>query len=615
MTPAVNAAPQQTIPDYIEALRVSSTSHEFDTAFYHMIDTFHHGSLFFTDDDVLLIIDIAKSKPFSNSILAGVYGWAGTMFGNGRMEEAVAYFMESAFLYEKQHKKLGQALSCFEIALIQHKAGNFEEAVQYYNLTLSLGKDSIGHRTRINCYNGFALILREQEKYDSAMIGFRDAYRVAEAHNDIAWKGILSGNIASIHYKQEHYDSALYYYNRNLALIRRTRETENEIETYSNLAKVYLKKKNERYAFAYLDSAMNIITSRKIAFNDFFNPMDEINETYAHLYEARGDFKKAFEYYTRFHKVAEEKQRLLNGRSLKQLQSTYAFKQKQIEVEAHVATIQQQRYTQIAFGAIIVLLVSLMFIVYSTSRQRKRMNRDLSHTNEELGRLNQVKDKLFSVISHDLRGPISNLKSILKLLDDGHLSREEFHELSSKLNRQLESSGNALENMLQWAKAQLSEIKVNPERVALTELVNKVIRQFHEELEVKHIDCRNELHSDLEAWADSNQVEIVIRNLIGNAIKFTPERGVIGVTGKKLPGNFIEVSIQDTGIGMTEEQMKELFQPGKYYTNPGTNQERGSGIGLIITKEMVVNNGGDITVKSSPMQGTVFTFRLPSPKS
>lgn len=606
------AAPPQSIPDYIEEFRKTSSAAQFDSVFGHMIDTFHEGKLNFKDTDVLAIIDIAKSKSFSNSVLAGVYGWAGTMFGDGRMEEAVAYFMESAFLYEKQGKKLGQALSCFEIALIQHKAGNFDEAIQYYNLTLSLGEDSLGHRTRINCYNGFALILRDQQKYDSAMIGFRNAYNIADRNKDIAWMGILAGNIASIHYRKADYDSALKYYNRDLALIKTTSEVENEIETYASLAKVYLRMKNERLSFAYLDSAMNIITGRKIVFNDFFNPMDEINETYAHLYERRGEYQKAFDYYTKFHNVVQEKQRLLNARSLKQLQSTYAFKQKQSELEAHVTTIQQQRYTQLAFGAIIVLLASLMFIAYSTSQQRKKMNRNLSHSNEELERLNQVKDKLFSVISHDLRGPIANLKSILQLLDDGHLSRDDFHSLSSKLNRQLEISGNALENLLQWAKAQLSEIKVHPEKVMMTDLVNKVIRQFHEELTVKNIRCRNDLGVDFFAWADSNQVEIVIRNLIGNAIKFTPERGVISVTGKKLPDDFVEVSVEDTGIGMSEEQMNVLFQPGKYYSNPGTNQERGTGIGLIISKEMVVNNGGDISVRSSPMKGTVFTFKLPS---
>jgi tetratricopeptide (TPR) repeat protein len=261
-----------------------------------MIDTFHAGKLSFKDTDVLAIIDIAKSKPFSNAVLAGVYGWAGTMFGDGRMEEAVAYFMESAFLYEKQGKKLGQALSCFEIALIQHKAGNFDEAIQYYNLTLSLGKDSLGHRTRINCYNGFALILRDQQKYDSAMIGFRNAYMIAENHKDIAWMGILAGNIGGIFYRTNQYDSALTYYNKDLALIRKTSEVENEIETYASIAKAYLKKKNERLAFAYLDSAIGIITGRKIVFNDFFNPMDEINETYAHLYEERGEYKKAFDF-------------------------------------------------------------------------------------------------------------------------------------------------------------------------------------------------------------------------------------------------------------------------------------------------------------------------------
>jgi two-component system, sensor histidine kinase and response regulator len=613
------AAGPRSISEYIEQFREAETPVRFDSVFGDMINSFHAGNLSFTDDEVLTIIEIAKNKPYSNAVLAAVYGWAGTMFGNGRMEEAVAYFMESAFLYEKQGKNLGHALSCFEIALIQHKAGNFDEALDYYNTTLAIGKDSLGHRTKINCYNGFALIHRERQSYDSAINGFRSAYNLARLHRDSAWMGILSGNIASVHLREQRYDSSLEYYFENLRLIKKTTEVENEIETYASIGKVYLKQNDEQLAFRYLDSAVSIIDGRKIAFNDFFNPMDEINETYAHLYAARGDFVKAFEYHTKFHQVAQEKQGLLNGRRLKQLQSTFAFRQKQNELdllqqvnEANLATIQQQRYAQFAFAGIILLLGFLAFIAYSTSRQRKKMNRELSHSNEELERLNTIKDKLFSVISHDLRGPLSNLKSILKLLDAGHLSQEEFHTLSQRLNHQIETSGSTLENLLQWAKAQLSEIKVNPEKVVLSEVTRKVVHQFHQQLQTKKIGCINQLTPELMAWADTNQVEIILRNIIGNAIKFTPAEGLITVDGRKTNDQFIEIAIEDNGIGMSDTQVKELFQPGRHFTNPGTNQEKGTGIGLIITREMIANNGGVIKIKSTVGKGTVFTFRLPA---
>jgi signal transduction histidine kinase len=429
--------------------------------------------------------------------------------------------------------------------------------------------------------------------------------------------GILSGNIASVHLLLHDYDSSLFYYFKNLRLIKRTREVENEIETYAHLGKVFIRKKNDVKAMVYLDSALAIIKTKKILFNDFFNPMDEINESYAHVYALRGDYKKAFDYHTKFHQVAQEKQQQLNGRSLKQLQSTFAFKQKQNELdllqqinEANMSIIYQQKITQITFGAVIILLSALAFIALKTGRQRKKLNRELSHSNEELGRLNTIKDKLFSVISHDLRGPLANLKNMLGLLSDGHLKPDEIHQLSGKLAHQLETSGNTLENLLQWAKTQLSDIKSNPSRIEVSDLVAKVIAQLRQELETKKIICKNLLGKELVAWADVHQVEIIFRNLIGNAIKFTESGGLISISGST-DGKFVNISVEDSGVGMTDEQVANLFQPGKHFSSPGTNQEKGTGIGLIITNEMIMNNGGTVSVASKPYQGTKFTFTLP----
>jgi signal transduction histidine kinase len=607
----------QSVKEHISKLEQATTSEAFDAELKSMITTMWAGKLSFSDEDVLQIVDIAKAKPYADSILAGVYGWAGTMFGNGQMGEALAYFLESALLYAKQNKRLAEALSYLEIALIQHKAENYDEAVEYYNRVLMLARDSLDHRTLIGCFNGLALIQREREEYDKALVDFRKALAVAVLNSDTAWIAILSGNIGSIHFRQEHYDSSLYYYYRNLALIKKTTEFENEIETYGHIGRLLLKKNNHKAALLYTDSALAIIHDRKIHLNDFFNPMDYINESYALIYGAIGDYKRAFEYHQRFHQEAQKKRRHLNGRSLRQLQAAFNFTQKQRELamlrevnEANLVVIRQQLYIEVAFVAVILLLSALAFIAFRTGRQRKKLNQELFRTNAELERLNNIKDKLFSVISHDLRGPLANLQSLLGLFREGHINAEDFTGISAKISYQLDVSSNALENLLQWAKAQLSEVKIDPENVVLADLARKVIFQLRQDMEAKKIFCDNDLTSQQVAWADKNQVEIILRNLISNAIKFTPVGGHIRIAGKSVD-NILEVYVEDTGVGMSEDEVSNLFRPGRHFTSLGTNQEQGTGIGLVITREMIANNGGLIRVDSLKNKGTKFTFTLP----
>lgn len=619
----VNIAPSlsfsQTIPEYKDKLRNTTTAADFDREFQDMITAFHHGKLTFADADVSDIVGVAQAKPFANTILPTVYGWAGTMYGNGRMHEAIVYFMESAALYAKQGKHRAESLCYFQIALVQHKAENYTEAQEFYRKALN-SSDSLDHRTVINCYNGLALIKREAGEFGAAEKDFRNAYKIADKNNDTAWIAILLGNIGSIHFRRENFDSALYYYKRNLAIIKKTTEFENEIETYANLAKVYLGKENLKNTFAYLDSAVNFIKNRKVNFNDFFNPMDEINRLYALAYAQRGDYKKAFDYYSKYHDVFKSKEDRLNGRSLKQLQLTYSFEQKQNELEllqkvnqANLATIQQQQYLEYAAIFIIALLSVLAFVTYQTSRQRKKLNKDLEQGNLELERLNKLKNKLFSVISHDLRTPLSNLQSILGLYQTGDLNASDVASVAGKLGQQVTASGHVLENLFEWAKSELNERKITPTNVDLKTKLDKVLHQFEGDVKAKKITVKNEIPDGVEVWVDRAQMQIVVRNLLTNAIKFTRENGTIVLCATQ-HSSYVELTIQDNGVGMTTEQLEKLFHADQLVTTLGTNREKGSGIGLLITKELVANNGGIIKVESTKEVGTTFIITLPSPK-
>jgi signal transduction histidine kinase len=212
-------------------------------------------------------------------------------------------------------------------------------------------------------------------------------------------------------------------------------------------------------------------------------------------------------------------------------------------------------------------------------------------------------------LSHDLRSPISSLKSLLNLFNNAFLTPNECTEILRKLNHQLEVSENVLESLLQWAKAELNE-KTDNEKIILADVVNSVASQLRSLIEEKSIIFCNRVNFQLIALADKTQVEIILRNLIANAVKFTPPGGTINIQGRA-GENSILIAVEDNGMGMREEEVENLFKPGKHFSTSGTNHEKGTGLGLIITKEMVAKNGGSIWVNSSKHKGTVFTFSLP----
>lgn len=602
---------------FTEKLEASKTSQEFKQVIFTLVEEMRAGRLEIYSKDVRQILDITHTKSYANEVLPVVYGWLGTVFGDGRIDQAILYFLENASLYEKQGKYLEYSIICFEIALIQQRAKNYTEAEKYYERSLSYGKDSLDHRVVIGCYNGIALIHRERALYDEATQEFKKALNVADINRDTAWIGILNGNIGSIFYRQENYDSSLYYYFKNLAYIKKVPEVENEIETYANIGKVHLKQENYTLARAYLDSAVQIIAVRKVKFSDFFNPMDEIYEAYALLYAETGNHKKAFEYYQKFHQVMKEKQLQVDSKRLAQLQSAHEFKQKQTYVElleevnaANETIIRQQNYALIAFIIVVFLLSSFAILAYRISQQRKKLNAKLNKANLDLERLNQTKDKLFMVIGHDLKSPITNLSMILMMLKNGEIKQEEFNALLDKLQAQVDSTKAIINSLLQWAKTEMSGRSIQTEKIPI-EYAAHILRQFSEEAKKKDITLSSALPEELYIRADRNQFEIILRNLISNALKFTNRGGTIHITAKKA-GFSAELIIHDNGIGIAEDDMKNLFKPGRHTSTPGTENEKGTGIGLFITQEMITNNGGTITVKSEKGKGTDFIVSLPS---
>jgi PAS domain S-box-containing protein len=242
----------------------------------------------------------------------------------------------------------------------------------------------------------------------------------------------------------------------------------------------------------------------------------------------------------------------------------------------------------------------------------KRIENSLKVSNEELKTLNSTKDKFFSIIAHDLRGPFQSLLSYSELLatEIDTLSKEEIIQFSKGLYEILNNLYNLLENLLHWSMLQRDMIDYNPVKLNLCEVVNKIVGISNQTAMKKGISISNNVESATFIYADANMVHSIIQNLITNAIKFTQAEGQIIVSSSDKK-DFAEVSIQDTGIGIEPEKSSKLFNFITLFTTKGTAGEEGTGLGLPLCKEFVEKQGGKIWVESELGKGSKFTFTLP----
>ena len=253
--------------------------------------------------------------------------------------------------------------------------------------------------------------------------------------------------------------------------------------------------------------------------------------------------------------------------------------------------------------------------------QRLQAEAALRQANTMLSKLNANKDKLFSIISHDLRSPfnslLGNTQLLARMIDQWSLA--DIQEMSQSIHIQAKAAHRLLENLLTWSQLQRGRIAYDPEPVKLYQLVENTVDLLNEMALAKQIRLAHTIEPGLVTHADEYMIDTVIRNLTTNALKFTPAEGQVtlsahrnGLSAEGEATDWVEVSVRDTGVGISREDIEKLFKIEVHHTTPGTAKEKGTGLGLILCQEMVEKNGGRIWVESQLGQGTTVKFTVPA---
>lgn len=238
-------------------------------------------------------------------------------------------------------------------------------------------------------------------------------------------------------------------------------------------------------------------------------------------------------------------------------------------------------------------------------------NASLLEQTQHLEEMNQVKDRLFSIVSHDLKDSITGVKAFLDLLKEDSISREEFNELIPELSDNADNAAALLMNLLNWSKSQMQNLDPKPETFNIQEVFAEKMHLIEKKVEQKRIILLDESIKQL-VYADRSMIEIVIQNLLANAVKFSRVGDVITVSNRDRNGKIL-ICIEDTGVGISKENQAKLFKNGGFTTR-GTGHEKGTGLGLSICKQLVELNQGTIRVESEPNLGSKFYVELPKAK-
>jgi signal transduction histidine kinase len=244
--------------------------------------------------------------------------------------------------------------------------------------------------------------------------------------------------------------------------------------------------------------------------------------------------------------------------------------------------------------------------------QIEEQNQLILSKNQELNELNRTKDKFFSIIGHDLGNQFNIIIGFLEVLvtDFKKLDSDKVEIHLTNIYNSSKQAFNLLENLLTWARIQTNRIHYDPEIFAVSKKIDELIEFFSSSLAQKNIKIEVFSEGENNVFADVNLFSTVFRNLVGNAIKFTYENGKISIFIKR-KGDFCEICVTDNGVGISEEDLQKIFRIDSKHKTVGTFGEKGTGLGLILCKEFVEKNGGQINVKSSVGKGSEFSFTLP----
>jgi signal transduction histidine kinase/tetratricopeptide (TPR) repeat protein len=561
-------------------------------------------------------LSLAKTTENLKLILKAQNNLAGAYAYKGDYAKALTGYLGGIDVAKAHGDSLMLSIMNENIAQLYTSQKDYAQALEFYKkvtkINQGLGNEVYSAETMSN----IASLYAEMGKLEYAMYNANGSIMVFEKHGIMEWLAYAYEIKGKVYLKENKFKWAIHWYHQSEMLHKKLDDDRGRIDLLNGMAEAYLGLKKDSISERYALEAFEI--SDKIQFKE---GQQKCAKTLYKINKNKKDFATALGYHELYQTLSDTLMRHENKKSLTLLKTKIEHdKQKQDLIQENRKQLAQQRNYVKAALAILLIFIVVSFLVRHSERIQKHLNTelkekttDLEKREHELREINRTKDKLFSIIGHDLRGPIGAFQGLLKLFKEGDIGQSEFMKYIPKLHHDIDHISFTLNNLFTWGHTQMNGAVTKPSAVALGSVVKDNIHLLSEIAENKSIKLVSHIATNTMVWSDSDQIDIVIRNLISNALKFTPKNGMVTISAQEKNQDW-QVSIRDSGIGMDEKTIEKIFAANANHTTYGTNKEKGTGLGLSLCKEMVEKNGGTIWVESLLRKGSTFHFTVPKVK-
>ncbi|UZR93924.1 tetratricopeptide repeat-containing sensor histidine kinase [Chondrinema litorale] len=513
----------------------------------------------------------------------------------GNYYKALQYYIDSYRTSKEINNSKGVGISLHNIASIYYNLGNYEKALSYHKEALSI-KEKLGSHKEIGIsIKNMGLVYGALNKYDTAINFLNQGLKIFGKGDNKSLYGETLYDLGKVYFNEGKYDSTLYYWKQTEKLASDINNNTLLLQTYEGLTNLCIETNNDEDLIRYFKKYKAIKDSL------------DLTATSSEILELQARFEEE-NFQGKIDEVELEKRKK----------------------EQELADIEKQRFYLVLLVGMAFISIIFIYLFYKRSRvaseklqlqnqiinnqndHLKKLNNKLEQSKEELEKINATKDKLFAIISHDARSPLNSLNGMLQLVVDqvDLLGKDEIKSIFQKLKTRVDTVDNFLNHLLEWARLQNEDINIKPVVFSIKEKVQEVVDLYKPQAGKKNINLLHNIDLDIQVFYDPNMLDFIVRNFIANAIKFTYENGTIllSVTQKE---SYLELNVQDNGIGMSEAELKSLFDLKAQVSKKGTFSEKGTGLGLILCKEFIEKNNGKLFVSSTPENGTVFSFTIP----
>jgi signal transduction histidine kinase len=568
--------------------------------------------------------------------------------------QSFEYAREALTLAEETNDTYRYGLACRAIAGIYTVTAVYDKALEYLLMALSRFESLADTVELALCYNDLGVVYMSSDDFANAMKNYRKAVQLNRRAGNYSQIARNYLNMGSNYVKADSIEKGLSYYTVSLLIADSLGMNKEKLDLLNNIGFAYAKlglnedalknfykvleltgeqpddytRSNAMvniargyYSMRNYPAALKYATDGyKLSKEKHFNYIyREASHILSDIYAAQGNYNLAFRYLTEYKNSSDTIMNAEKADQLARIQTLYELNIKDEEnARLREENIQNKKRMQnrafvIAFA--VILVAALAILLYQVNKLNDRqlaLNKKLTAQSHELEALNDLKDKFFSFVVHNLKNPFNTIMGFAELMQKATSGsdREKIRQYSGLIYDLSSQVQKVLSNLLEWSRLQRRSFECKPEVVELTGLIRDIIEMNNREAARKDIHIRIDEKGSMNVYADRTMIATVLQNLVSNAINFTPTSGKISIECRN-DGKQAEVTITDTGVGMSEEHVNRLFRFDFAQAKVGSADSGGAGLGLVICHEILMKNNGTISVKSEQGKGSSFTFTLP----